>query len=142
MKLKIALLAAAFALSACAPMLMPNQAQADRMPAIMFVDLLYLQPGVDVAQAEEYFSRITPVVARHGLKRVGSFRVTKKMSGSIEPDLVNLWVVAGPQTFKGIFNDKNYLKHVPFRDSTFDMKRANMFMLAPTYAAVKFPSAQ
>ena len=109
-----------------------------KAPAMMFVDMLFLQPGVDDAQVEEYFSRIAPIVAKHGLKRVGSFKVTTKMRGSIEPDFVNLWVVAGAHTFKGIFGDQEYKKHVPFRNSTFNMEKANMFMLAPTYTSVDF----
>ncbi|MFB3106996.1 MAG: hypothetical protein ACE1ZA_19005, partial [Pseudomonadales bacterium] len=109
---------------------------------MMFVDLLHLQPGVEDSQVEEYFSRIEPIVAKHGLKRVGSFKVTQKMRGSIDPDFVNLWVVAGPKTFEGIFGDEEYKQHVQFRNSTFDMERANMFMLAPTYTTVKFPKAR
>ncbi len=143
MKMKIMLVVtAALIVAGATSVFALNQASAARTPEMMFVDLLYLQPGVEDAQVEEYFSRIAPIVAKHGLKRVGSFKVTQKMRGSIEPDFLNLWVVAGPQTFEGIFSDEEYKQHVPFRNSTFDMERANMFMLAPTYTTVKFPSAE
>ena len=142
MKMKITLATVTLFVAATALFFTFEQASAARTPKMMFVDLLYLQPGVEESQVEEYFSRIESVVAKHGLKRVGSFKVTQKMRGSIDPDFVNLWVVAGPQTFEGIFGDEEYKKHVPFRNSTFDMERANMFMLAPTYTSVKFPSAK
>ena len=142
MKMKITLAAAALVVVATASLFALDKASAARTPDMMFVDLLYLQPGVEDAQVEEYFSRIAPIVAKHGLKRVGSFKVTHTMRGSIEPDFLNLWVVAGPHTFEGIFGDEEYKHHVPFRNSTFDMERANMFMLTPTYTTVKFPSAE
>lgn len=141
MKMKTTLVIAAIIVAAAISLFTLEQASAARTPDMMFVDMLYLQPGVDESQVEEYFSRIELVVAKHGLNRVGSFKVTQKMRGSIDPDFVNLWVVAGPQTFEGIFGDEEYQQHVPFRNSTFDMERANMFMLAPTYASVKFPAA-
>ena len=145
MKMKIALTAAALVIVAAGSLFTIDQARAQRArqtPELMFVDLLYVQPGVEDAQVEEYFSRIAPIVAKHGLKRVGSFKVAQKMGGSIEPDFLNLWVVAGPETFEGIFEDAEYTKNIPFRNSTFDMARAHMFMLAPTYASVKFPKAK
>ncbi len=142
MKMKITLVTAALIVAAATSLFTLQQASAARTPDMMFVDLLHLQPGVEDSQVEEYFSRIEPIVAKHGLKRVGSFKVTQKMRGSIDPDFINLWVVAGPQTFEGIFGDEEYKQHVPFRNSTFDMERANMFMLAPTYASVKFPAAK
>ena len=142
MKMKITLAALALVVAATASLFTLDKASAAHTPEMMFVDLLYLQPGVEDAQVEEYFSRVSPIIAKHGLKRVGGFKVTQKMGGSIEPDFVNLWVVAGPHTFEGIFSDEEYRQHVPFRNSTFDMERANMFMLAPTYTSVKFPSAR
>lgn len=143
MKMKIMLVTATLIVAGATSVFALNQASAAQSaPEMMFVDLLFLQPGVEDAQVEEYFSRIAPIVAKHGLKRVGSFKVTHKMRGSIEPDFLNLWVVAGPQTFEGIFSDEEYKQHVPFRNSTFDMERANMFMLTPTYTTVKFPSAE
>ena len=143
MKMKIMLVTAALIVAGATSVFTLNQASAAQSaPEMMFVDLLFLQPGVEDAQVEEYFSRIAPIVAKHGLKRVGSFKVTQKMRGSIEPDFLNLWVVAGPQTFEGIFSDEEYKQHVPFRNSTFDMERAIMFMLEPTFTAVKFPAAE
>ena len=116
MKMKITLAAAALVVAAASLFTLEN-ASAARTPEMMFVDLLYLQPGVEDAQVEEYFSRIAPIVAKHGLKRVGSFKVTQKMRGSIEPDFLNLWVVSGPHTFEGIFGDEEYKQHVPFRNT-------------------------
>ena len=99
-----------------------------------FMDILYLQDGKTVADAETYFSRVEPVVAKHGLKRSTlPFLVTKVMAGSIEPDLVNVWTVGDSEnTFSDIFEDENYLKNVEFRNSIFDMSKSHMFMMAPT----------
>jgi len=116
-----------------------NSAHADNPPVKMFVDLLYLQTGVDESRVEEYFKRITPIVAKHGLRRMGGFKVTKNMMGNINPQFINLWVVEGEHTFKGIFSDKAYLKNVPFRNSIFDMNKAQMFMLTPTFNVVQYP---
>ncbi len=99
--------------------------------AAYFVDLLYLQEGKTPADAQAYFDKIEPIVARHGLKRAAPrFVVTKMMSGGVEPNLVHLWTVSDPNgTFDKIFNDPAYLENVPTRDATFDMKRSHMFML-------------
>lgn len=96
-----------------------------------FVDILYLQKGKSPADAKAYFNKVVPVIARHGLKRITpAFVVTKNMSGSIDPQLVNVWSVGDPKnTFANIFADKAYLKHVKLRNSIFDMKRSHMFML-------------
>ena len=81
MKMKITLVTAALIVAAATSLFTLQQASAARTPDMMFVDLLYLQPGVEDSQVEEYFSRIEPIVAKHGLKRVGSFKVTQKMRG-------------------------------------------------------------
>jgi len=111
-------------------------------PKLMFVDLLYLQPDIEESKVEEYFKRIAPIVEKHGLKRVGGFKVTKKMKGDIGPNFINLWVVSGSHTFEGIFKDQAYLKNVPFRNSIFDMNKANMFMLSPTFTTVEYPGVK
>ncbi len=106
----------------------PNAAQ----PATTyFVDILYLQDGKTPADAKAYFGNIEPVVATHGLRRVGpAYVITQKMGGDIEPDLVNVWTVSSPEnTFSDIFDDENYLQHVDQRNATFDMPRSHMFLL-------------
>uniref|UniRef100_A0A2A4YVW0 DUF1330 domain-containing protein n=1 Tax=OCS116 cluster bacterium TaxID=2030921 RepID=A0A2A4YVW0_9PROT len=107
----------------------------DSSPALQkgayFVDILYLQDGKTPADAKAYFDKVTKVIAGHGLERITpAFIVTNKMSGDIEPQLVNVWSVSDPEnTFKNIFSDEGYLKHVPLRNATFDMQRSHMFML-------------
>lgn len=99
-----------------------------------FIDLLYLQDGKTVDDAKVYFDNIIDVVAGHGLERVlPPFAITTKMNGDIEPQLVNVWSVSDPKnTFANIFSDDAYLKHVPLRNSIFDMAKSHMFMLKPT----------
>ena len=96
-----------------------------------FVDILYLQKGKTVADAQAYFDIVIPVIAGHGLERITpAFEITKKMSGKISPDLVNVWSVSDAEsTFPAIFSDPAYTDHIEMRDSTFDMKRSHMFML-------------
>lgn len=96
-----------------------------------FVDILYLKDGKTPADAKKYFNQVVPVVAGHGLKRITPpFVITKKVSGEIAPNLVNVWSVSDPKnTFANIFKDNNYLQHVALRDATFDMKRSHMFMM-------------
>ena len=96
-----------------------------------FVDILYLQEGKTPEDAKAYFGKVLPIVAGHGLRRITpGFVITKKMSGDIDPDLVNVWSVSDPQTtFPDIFNDPAYLEHVSFRNATFDMSRSHMFMM-------------
>jgi len=98
-----------------------------------FIDILYLRDGKTPADAKVYFDRTGPVVSKHGLVRQKpGFIITSKMAGAIEPNLVNVWTVTDPQnTFKDIFADPDYLKHVPLRDATFDMQRSHMFMMKP-----------
>lgn len=126
-RLKAITLAAFVALAAF--FVPPSNAAEDG--AAYFVDLLYLQKGKTPADAQAYFDKIEPIVARHGLKRAAPrFVVTKMMSGGVEPNLVHLWTVSDPTgTFDKIFNDPAYLENVPTRDATFDMKRSHMFML-------------
>lgn len=98
---------------------------------LYFVDLLPLQPGADVERQEEYFERVGSVINKHGLNRLGGFEVTAVMgTPDISPDLVNLWSVDTPETFPGIMGDPQYQRHVEFRNGTFVMKDASMFMLA------------
>lgn len=96
-----------------------------------FVDILYLRDGKTPADAKNYFDKVVPVIAGHGLKRITpAFVITKKMSGDIAPNLVNVWSVSDPEnTFSNIFKDNNYLQHKAMRDATFDMKRSHMFMM-------------
>lgn len=125
-----------FLFIALASLLSVNVAHAhDSSPAAQngayFIDLLYLQDGKTAQDAKEYFDLVIPVIATHGLERVTPpFIITTKMSGEIEPQLVNVWSVSDPKnTFTNIFSDDAYLKHVPLRNSIFDMPRSHMFML-------------
>lgn len=96
-----------------------------------FVDILVLKEGKTTADANKYFSKVEPVIKKHGLTRiVPGLNVVKNMAGTLKADLVNIWFVTDPQaTFGAIFEDPEYLKHVALRDATFDMKNANMMML-------------
>lgn len=98
-----------------------------------FVDLLILKEGKTTADANVYFTKIEPVVRKHGLRRiVPGLNIVKNMKGTLNADLVNIWFVTNPETtFKNIFSDPEYLKHVALRNMTFDMDNANMVMLQP-----------
>ena len=96
-----------------------------------FFDILYLAEGKTVDDAKAYFTKIEPVVAKHGLVRLSeSFQITQKMRGDIDPNLVNLWTVSDPKaTMPGIFKDPAYQQHIEQRNATFDMERSLMFMM-------------
>lgn len=110
--------------------ILPSSAFAEGTSAY-FVDILYLKDGKTPADAKAYFDKVVPVIAGHGLMRITpAFVITKKMSGDIAPNLVNVWSVSDPEnTFSNIFADNNYLQHKAQRDATFDMKRSHMFMM-------------
>ncbi|MBE9554651.1 MAG: hypothetical protein IMF05_14395 [Proteobacteria bacterium] len=99
-----------------------------------FVDILYLKEGKTPEDAKAYFDKVLPIIAKHGLLRAApGFVITKKMSGDIDPNLVNVWSVSDQEnTFSNIFADPAYLENVPLRDTTFDMSRSHMFMLKAT----------
>jgi len=111
--------------------LFSGHASANTMKAqVFFVDILYLQTGKTVDDAREYFEVIEPLVAIHGLKRSSlGFEIVNAMQGDKNLDLVNVWTVADAEkTFKNIFSDPAYKKHIPLRDSIFDMKNSMMFL--------------
>ena len=99
-----------------------------------FIDLMYLQDGKTAADANVYFDRVIPIIAKHGLRRITPpFEITMKMAGDISPNLVNIWSVSDLQnTMNDIFSDPKYLENVPLRNSIFDMKRSHMFMMRDT----------
>lgn len=121
------LLSTALAVFASAPVVMAKDA------GFYFVDVLLLQEGKTPADAAQYFETIEPVVAKHGLVRaLPSFNIAKRMAGDLDADMLNVWTVSDPDsTFKNIFSDDAYLKHVKLRNSIFDMENSTMFMLAP-----------
>lgn len=99
---------------------------------LYLVDMLQLNPGVPASQAEEYFSRITPVIAKHGLENIYRFEVMAKLAGTAQPQLVNVWSMSSPQTMAGIQSDPDYQDNVAFRNATFDMSQAEMFIAEAT----------
>ncbi len=94
-----------------------------------FVDLLILQDGKSIQDAEGYFDKVAPIAARHGLVRIHGFNVAAVYSGDSKPDLANLWTMAHDKVFKDINNDPEYKKMIPTRNSIFDMKHSHMFLL-------------
>ncbi|MEH6347297.1 MAG: hypothetical protein V7785_19535 [Bermanella sp.] len=94
-----------------------------------FVDLLILQDGKSIQDAESYFDKVAPIAARHGLVRIHGFNVAAVYSGDSKPDLANLWTMAHDKVFKDINNDPEYKKMIPTRNSIFDMKHSHMFLL-------------
>lgn len=99
-----------------------------------FIDMLYLQEGKTAEDANEYFDKVLPIIAKHGLVRITpGFEVTMKMAGDIKPNLINVWSVSDLQnTMNDIFNDPKYLANVPLRNSIFEMNRSHMFMMKDT----------
>jgi len=96
------------------------------------IDILHLQPGVNISRARTYFSKVMPVVSKHGLKRVQSFTVVNEMGNpKSSVSMINVWTITGKSTMPAIMNDPNYLKNVEFRNGTFDMSKTKMFMLLP-----------
>lgn len=89
----------------------------------VFVDVLTLKPGKTYAEAEAYFGKAIPLIERHGLKRVKSYRISEKMRGHAEvnPSIVQIWRVEADNPFAGLMGDPDYKAVVPLRDSIFDM---------------------
>ena len=120
-------------LSACSNVSYDAQAATSKthLDQAYFVDILYLQDGKTAADAAVYFAKVEPVIAKHGLNRIApGFVITKKMAGSIDPDLINIWTVSDTaNTFNDIFGDENYLRNIPLRDATFNMSKSHMFMM-------------
>jgi len=89
----------------------------------IFVDVLTLKSGRQVAEAQAYFDRVAPIAARHGLHRVSAIRVDKKMRGldNLNPQIVQLWRVEGDNPFADLGNDPDYGALIAARDELFDM---------------------
>jgi len=106
-----------------------NTASANGSGSDFFIDLLILQDGKTLSDAESYFKTVVPIASKHGLVRIHSFTVKKTMSGETKPQLVNLWTMSGNNVFEGIGSDPEYRKMIPIRNKLFDMKRSTMLML-------------
>ena len=117
---------------------MQSSASEIATPELMFIDLLPIKAGVTDERVETYFKKIAPVVKKHGLIRVGGYKIIKKMKGETNPNFVNIWIVKDHSTFDNIFSDPDYHKHIEFRNSTFDMVKAEMFLLKPSYNTLNY----
>ena len=109
--------------------LMSVSAIAKEVQNNFFVDLLILQEGKTKADAERYFSKVVPIVARHGLVRVHRFNVSTVFSGDARPKLMNLWTMAHANVFTDINNDPQYKKLIPTRNKIFDMENSHMYII-------------
>ena len=105
------------------------QASAKESQNNFFVDLLILQHGKTVSDAEKYLDAVAPIAARHGLVRVHQFKVSAVYAGDTKPDLANLWTMAHADVFKAINSDPEYKKMIPVRNKLFDMKKSHMVLL-------------
>jgi hypothetical protein len=85
------------------------------------IEVLALKPGATVNQAEQYFTAVYPVIASHGLFPIKAYKAMQQ-GGDSSPKIIQIWRVANPNGMPEIFKDPNYLKHVPTRDSIFDLK--------------------
>lgn len=100
-----------------------------------FIDILYLKKGKTIKDAELYFSKVEKIAAHHGLKRLNpAYSITKSLTGDNAPHMVNVWTISDPEgTFPSIMSDPAYKKHIPLRNSTFDMSKAQMFMMKKAF---------
>ena len=110
-------------------LLLITQAQAKEIQNNFFVDLLILQEGKTLVDAERYFNKVAPIAARHGLVRIHDFSVSAVFSGDAKPDLANLWTMAHANVFKDINADPEYKEMIPIRNRLFDMKKSAMYLL-------------
>ena len=90
-----------------------------------FVDVLTLKKGRTLEEAEAYFQKAIPVIARHGLKRLEVIAVTTKMRGhdEVNPDIVQIWEVEAENPFAPLGQDPDYHALIPTRDALFDMPK-------------------
>ncbi len=105
--------------------------QAFAAPQGYMMDMLTLQPGKTMADAEAYFERIKPIINKHGLYRIKLYSINKKMMGSdaLQPQIVNLWRLESKDALAKIFEDPKYQKNVKRRNKTFDMSKLEMWFL-------------
>jgi len=109
--------------------LLTAQAHAKEVQNNFFVDLLVLKHGKTLEDAEQYFEKVVPIAARHGLVRIHDFSVSSVFSGDAKPDLANLWTMAHADVFKDINADPEYKQMIPIRNRLFDMKKSSMYLL-------------
>ena len=109
-----------------------SPAAAQTHAPLLILDILPLHEGKTVADAEAYFEKVEPILARHGMTRSDStLEVRTTVRGAIDAQVVNLWETRDPQaSFQGVFADPDYLKHAALRDSIFDLANANILITA------------
>ena len=96
------------------------------------IDILYLNPGFELADADAYFSKVMPILAKYGLVQVNSYKVTDDMNSTDDKaDMINIWTVSGDDTFSGFLNDPEYQKNIETRDATFNSDKTILFMMTP-----------
>lgn len=103
---------------------------ADNAP--LLIDVLTLQDGKTYDDARGYFDAVIPIIEGHGLVRLRSMQVVKKMQGhdQVSPGIVQLWELQAENAFEKIFSDPAYLKQVELRDSIFNMPKTQLWMAA------------
>lgn len=96
------------------------------------IEILPLKQGATVEAAGQYFADVSPIIAAHGIFPVQAYRVADpKAEGAAQ--VINVWRVADPKGFDGIFADPEYLKHVKDRDSIFDLSKRVGWMTQELY---------
>ncbi len=96
----------------------------------LLIDILVLQEGKTLKDAEAYFEKVEPIFKKYNFYRSDEvLNVTEVARGQVEAQVVNLWETPDPKfAFGGIFSDKEYEKYIPLRESVFDMKKASVIV--------------
>lgn len=90
-------------------------------------DVIYLQEGHQVSEAEDYFNQVSAISKKHGLVRLKTYRILANMKGIVPtPALINLWRLDNPQAFQALGADPAYQAKLPVRDALFVMDKVSL----------------
>lgn len=99
---------------------------------VQFVDLLWLKPGVEADSAGHYFSQLlTPVLQRHGGKVLYVYRIDAALKGSLKPAINASLTFPSMEALQAMFQDPEYQKIIPVRDSIFDFTQQSLWQVTP-----------
>ena len=99
---------------------------ADQSPTTM-VEVIELKAGKTSEDVQEYFKRVGSIIARYGAHNLHKISIPANEKNNNE-SVVFVWEVEDMSKLKQLFNDEEYSKNIPFRDSIFNLPDRQMFL--------------